>query len=90
MVSPYVLIRATRKGIYLSANAEVDGYITLTFLNQRSSDDPPTLVLNIYITLLWAPHLNPLRADMSSAIMVGSLGTPEDKKSGSTLTSLFH
>jgi len=31
MVSPYVLIRATRKGIYLAANAEVDGYITLTF-----------------------------------------------------------
>ena len=44
MVSPYVLIRATRKGIYLAANAEVDGYITLTFLKQRSSDDPPTLV----------------------------------------------
>ena len=31
MVSPYVLIRATHKGIYLAANAEVDGYITLTF-----------------------------------------------------------
>ena len=44
MVSPYVLIRATRKGIYLAANAEVDGYITLTFLNKRSSDEPLELV----------------------------------------------
>ena len=86
MVSPYVLIRATRKGIYLAANAEVDGYITLTFLNERSSNDPLTLVLNIYITLLWAPHLNPLRADMSSASWCTSLGTPQDKKTGYTLT----
>jgi len=44
MVSPYVLIRATRKGIYLTANAEVDGYITLTFYFVCSSDEAPTLV----------------------------------------------
>ena len=36
--------------------------------------------------MLWAPHLNPLRADMSSAIMVGSLGTPEEEKTGWTLS----
>ena len=40
MVSPYVLIRATRKGIYLAANAEVDGYITLTFCFVCSLDEP--------------------------------------------------
>jgi len=51
MVSPYVLIRATRKGIYLAANAEVDGYITLTFLKERSSSDPLTLVSRLDIHL---------------------------------------